>query len=336
MSFSLGTVRLLPRRYRQITVVALALLITIVISGAAVRLAGSGLGCVDWPNCNDERLIDVSSAHAAIEQVNRLFTGLVALAVIAAVLGSLRRTPRRRDLTWLSLGLVVGVLAQVLLGGVTVLVGLHPIAVQGHFLLSMVLIANSVVLVRRAGEPDDRSHRQRAVSATAHRLVWVLTAATALAVVTGTVVTGAGPHAGDENVERLDITVAAAARVHGVAVILALLVAVALAGVIRRNPADRRRMQGPLGTWIFVGLLQAAVGYTQYFNEVPVGLVAIHISGATALWAATVWLVLCTAEPAQADDDTAASTGRATASEVRTSVDAGDTNERTQEDSVEV
>lgn len=278
--------------------VALVLLLAIVVSGAAVRLAGSGLGCVDWPNCNDERLIDVSSAHAAIEQVNRLFTGLVALAVIAAVLGSLRRTPRRRDLTWLSMGLVAGVLAQVLLGGITVLVGLHPIAVQGHLLLSMVLIANAVVLVRRAGDPDDRPHRQRAVSPTAHRLAWLLTAATAIAIITGTVVTGAGPHAGDEDVERLDITVAAAARVHGISVIIALLIAVATAVVIRRHQADRRVLQGPLGTWIFVGLLQAAIGYTQYFNAVPAGLVAIHVTGATALWVATVWLLLCAVSPA--------------------------------------
>ena len=289
--------RITPQRYRQVTVVALVLLIAIVISGAAVRLTGSGLGCDDWPNCNDERLIDVSSGHAAIEQVNRLFTGLVALAVIAAVLGSLRRTPRRRDLTWLSLGLVAGVLAQVLLGGITVLVDLHPMAVQGHLLLSMVLVANAVVLVRRAGEPDDPLGRRPVATPTAIRLLWVLAAATAVAIVTGTVVTGAGPHAGDEDVERLDITVGAAARVHGIVVIVALVIALATAIVIRGRPEDRRTVQGPLGTWIFIGLLQAAVGYTQYFNEVPAALVAVHVAGATALWVATVWLVTAVTVP---------------------------------------
>lgn len=319
-------VRLSPHRYQQVTVVALVLLFAIVISGAAVRLAGSGLGCVDWPNCNDERLIDVSSAHAAIEQINRLFTGLVALAVIAAVLGSLRRVPRRCDLTWLSIGLVVGVVAQILLGGITVLVGLHPFAVQGHLLLSMVLIANAVVLVRRAGEPDDRPPRRRAVSATAERLVWGLTAATVIAIVTGTVVTGAGPHAGDEDVERLDITVAAAARAHGISVIVALLVAVATAVVIRRHQGDRRALQGPLGTWIFVGLLQAAVGYTQYFNAVPAGLVAIHVAAATALWVATIWLLLCTAHlPPRA---AATSTLCDAVSKPPQVIDAGHTKER--------
>src|SRR5918993_2623774 len=94
--------RITPARYRTIAAVALGLLITIVISGAAVRLTGSGLGCDDWPNCNDRQFVDVSSGHAAIEQVNRLFTGLVAVAVIAGGPGPVWGGPRRRDLTWLS------------------------------------------------------------------------------------------------------------------------------------------------------------------------------------------------------------------------------------------
>ena len=285
--------RISPERYRLITVVALALLIVIVITGAAVRLTGSGLGCDDWPNCNDERLIDVSSNHAAIEQVNRLFTGLVAVAVIGAVLGSLWRTPRRRDLTWLSLGLVAGVVGQVVLGGITVLVDLHPLAVQGHMLLSMALVATAVVLVRRAGEPDG-APRRTIVGSTAHRLVWAQATATGVAVVTGTVVTGAGPHAGDEDVQRFAVAISSAARLHGITVMIALGLAVALAVLIQRRPADRRALQGPLSSWIFVGLLQTAVGYTQYFNEVPAVLVAVHVAGATVLWAMTVWLVLST------------------------------------------
>src|SRR5688572_33382188 len=105
-----------PDRYRVVTGVALGLLCMIVLTGVLVRLTGSGLGCDDWPNCNDESLVDVSTTPAAIEQVNRLLTGLVSLGVIAAVLGSIRREPRRRDLTWLSIGLVVGVLGQIVLG----------------------------------------------------------------------------------------------------------------------------------------------------------------------------------------------------------------------------
>jgi cytochrome c oxidase assembly protein subunit 15 len=286
-------VQLSPARYRAITVGALVALLVIVVTGAAVRLTGSGLGCEDWPRCSDERLIDVSSTNAAIEQINRLFTGLVALAVIAAVLGSLWRTPRRRDLTVLSLGLVVGVVGQVVLGGVTVLVDLHPVAVQGHLLLSMVLVGTAVVLVHRAGEPDE-GVRRTVVTAPSSTMVWALATATGVAILTGTVVTGAGPHAGDEEARRFDVSIPAAARIHGVTVMIALTVAVALAVCLARQPADRHRLQHPLSSWIFVGLLQAAIGYTQYFNDVPPLLVGLHVAGATLLWAMTVWLVLAT------------------------------------------
>ena len=248
--------RISPARYRLITVIALGLLITIVVSGAAVRLTGSGLGCDDWPNCNDAQLIDVSSNHAAIEQVNRLFTGLVAVAVIAAVLGSLWRTPRRRDLTWLSLGLVAGVLGQIVLGGITVLVDLHPLAVQSHMLLSMVLVATAVVLVRRAGEPDG-SVRRYAVGETSRRLVWAIATATGVAIIAGTVVTGAGPHAGSEDVQRFDVAIHSAARVHGATVLLAIGLAVVLAVHLQRRPG---RPAGPPGHRVVVDLHRPAAG----------------------------------------------------------------------------
>ena len=121
-----------PATYQRSTYFALVALIGIIITGAAVRLTNSGLGCDDWPNCNSEKLIDVSSTHAAIEQVNRLLTGVVVLAVAVAVLGSYLRTPRRRDLVWWSWSLVIGVFANAFLGAVTVWVDLHPYAVQGH------------------------------------------------------------------------------------------------------------------------------------------------------------------------------------------------------------
>src|SRR5436190_6496858 len=155
--------RLSPATYRKLTLGALVSLVAIVVTGALVRLTDSGLGCADWPQCSDERFIDVTSSHAAIEQINRLFTGVVAVAVIVAVAGSLLRTPRRRDLTWLSLSLVAGVIGQAIVGGVVVLTGLHPIAVQQHFLLSMALLAAALTLYRRAAMPDG-SQWQRGVS----------------------------------------------------------------------------------------------------------------------------------------------------------------------------
>jgi cytochrome c oxidase assembly protein subunit 15 len=281
-----------PQRYRQITIGALVALAVIIVTGAAVRLTNSGLGCDDWPNCSSERLIDVSSKHAAIEQINRLFTGIVGVAVIAAVLGSyVRAGPRRADLVRLSWLLVIGVVANAVLGGVSVLVDLHPIAVQGHLLLSMGLIVAGAVLVRRAGEPDD-AQRETVVTETTRRLTWLLFGLTCIAIFTGTLVTGAGPHAGDENAERLDLSIPAVARLHGVTVMTTIAVALAIAWRIRSNADDRAALTSVLSTWIFVGALQAAVGYVQYFNGVPELLVGVHVAGATAVMFVTTNVVL--------------------------------------------
>jgi cytochrome c oxidase assembly protein subunit 15 len=282
-----------PSQYRAVTVAALFAIGAIIVTGAAVRLTGSGLGCADWPACSGARFIDVSSRHAAIEQLNRLFTGLVSIAVIAAVLGSLIRVPRRRDLTLLSFGLVGGVLAQIVLGGITVLVDLHPAAVQGHLILSLILVADAVVLVRRASQPDD-GLAVRPVSPEISRHTVVIALLTAVALVTGTIVTGAGPHAGDEDARRFGIDIAAAARLHGTTVVIAVASMLALAWRLRRRPAERAELAEWISAWILVALLQGAIGYIQYFNEVPAVLVGIHVFGATVLWAVTVALVVRT------------------------------------------
>lgn len=280
--------QLTPMQYRRVCIVAMALLCVIVVSGAAVRLTGSGLGCDDWPNCNNEKLIDVSSTHAAIEQINRLFTGLVALGVILAVLGSLVRVPRRRDLTWWSLGLVAGVIAQVVLGGITVLTDLHPVSVQGHFLLSMVLVANAMVLVHRSAQAD--APRGLVVEAWVRRHVHATMALTVAVLVAGTVVTGAGPHAGDELARRFDIAISTVAQIHGALVWVTVASVVALAVRLRQAPISRAVLDGPITAWLGVGLVQAGIGYLQYFSGVPAVLVGFHIAGATALWSVTVWM----------------------------------------------
>ena len=290
-----------PERYRKITIGALAALSIIIVTGAAVRLTNSGLGCDDWPNCSSERLIDVSSKHAAIEQIDRLFTGVVGIAVIAAVLGSyLREGPRRSDLVRLSWWLVIGVVANAVLGGISVLVDLHPIAVQGHLLLSMMLIVAGTVLVRRAGEPDGVD-RKRVVTVRTQQLTWLLFALTCVAIFTGTIVTGAGPHAGDENAERLDVSIPAVARLHAVTVMIALAIGLLIAWRIRSHADDRQALTNVLSTWIFVGALQAAVGYVQYFNGVPELLVGLHVAGATAVMLVTTQVVLDTTRPALTD-----------------------------------
>jgi cytochrome c oxidase assembly protein subunit 15 len=285
-----------PARYRVIAICALVALSAIIITGAAVRLTNSGLGCDDWPQCNSTSLIDVSSTHAAIEQINRLFTGIVGVAVIAAVLASLRRDPRRRDLTWLSVWLVVGVVANAVLGGVSVKVDLHPMAIQGHMLLSMMLIVAGTTLVRRAGEPDGVP-RERVVSLPTERLVWLLFTMASVAIVTGTVVTGAGPHAGDETAERLDIAIPTAARIHGTTVLASIAVALIIAWRIRSSATERSALTAPLSRWIAIALAQAALGYIQYLSDVPELLVAIHILGATLVMIATTQLALDTRRP---------------------------------------
>lgn len=285
-----------PQRYRHITIAALAALAIIIVTGAAVRLTNSGLGCDDWPNCSSERFVDVSSKHAAIEQINRLFTGVVGAAAIAAVLGAFFRAPRRRDLTALSLLIAGGVVANAVLGGISVLVDLHPLAVQGHLLLSMALIVAGTVLVRRAGEPDGVP-REPSVSMVGRRLTWLLFGLTWVAIFTGTLVTGAGPHAGDENAERLDLDIPSVARVHGVTVIATIAVALVIAWRIRRVPRTDDALMSSISTWLFVGVLQAAVGYVQYFNDVPELLVGIHVAGATLVMWATTQVVLDTSRP---------------------------------------
>lgn len=282
--------------YRRISIGALIALSVIIVTGAAVRLTNSGLGCDDWPNCNSERLIDVSSTHAAIEQVNRLFTGVVVAAVAAAVLGSHRRRPYRRDLVWWSWALVLGVMANALLGAITVWVDLHPYAVQGHLLLSMALVASGATLVRRSGEPDGTT-RRHVVSSRTRFNVWGIVLGTTVAIVTGTVVTGAGPHAGDEEAVRLGVEIPTAARIHGVSVMVTLGLAVVLVARLRRDRRDAAVLRPGLGRWLFVAMLQAGLGYLQYFTGVPAILVGVDVAGATAVYIVTTQLVLDTSSP---------------------------------------
>src|SRR3954452_14556483 len=188
-------VSLSPRSYQRITLVAVFLLAFIVVTGGAVRLAGSGLGCPDWPTCAKGRIVAPAEIHAWVEFGNRMVTGLVSIIVIVAVLGALVRTPRRRDLTWLSLGLVGGVLAQIVLGGLVVLFDLAPPLVMAHFSLSMLIVLDAVVLHHRACQPDARP-RYAVVAREQVVMVRLLAVAAGLVIFLGTVTTASGPHPG--------------------------------------------------------------------------------------------------------------------------------------------
>ena len=287
-----------PATFRKIAIAALVAEFAIVVTGVAVRLTGSGLGCEDWPNCNDDKFIDVSTTHGAIEQINRLFTGVVMVAVVAAVLGAFFRRPARRDLKRWAIIVAVATPMQGLVGAVVVFTDLNPFATQQHFLLSMVLVGFSAILVRRAGEPDDGTGEAPARTATVGSStathVRVITVLTGLALVSGTFVTGAGPHAGDEDAKRFDVAISTVARVHGVVVMLTIAMAIALLWRLRSRAAERHVLDNPLTTWMVLAIAQAGVGYTQYFNGVPALLVGIHVALATGLWLATVQLQLTT------------------------------------------
>jgi cytochrome c oxidase assembly protein subunit 15 len=279
--------RLSPRTYRRITFVAAVLLAIIIVTGGAVRLTGSGLGCPDWPNCSPGRLTPHSATdeHAMVEFVNRVFTGLVSIAVILAVLGSLLRVPKRRDLVWLSFGLVVGVFLQAVLGGLTVLFELRPELVMAHFLLSIVLLTNAIVLHRRASQPDARA--QLTVAPRVRDLGrWLLVTAGAV-LITGTIVTATGPHGGDEDVQRFNFHLPEVARAHGIAVAVFLASILVTFWMSRRTSAPAHA-QRALGLVLVVSVAQAAIGYIQYFNDIPELLVGFHIAGATAVWSSVV------------------------------------------------
>lgn len=283
-----------PAAYRRITWFSLVALGFIVVTGAAVRLTGSGLGCPSWPNCEPGSLVprDATSTHAVIEFVNRTITGLVSVAVALAVAGSRFRQPRRRDLTLWSWSLVAGVVAQIVLGGLTVLFDLAPPLVMGHFLLSAVLVGCAVVLHHRAGEPD-AGQRRPVATPEIRVLCRVLSAMAALVLLTGTVVTGAGPHGGDEDVRRLDLFVPDVVRLHSAAVWLLVLATVWTLVLARRGGAAPTVVRA-LTFMAGAELAQGAVGYLQYFTGVPEGLVLLHVAGSMVVWAAAVACLLRT------------------------------------------
>lgn len=286
------------RTFRLVTGVALGSLCVIIFTGALVRLTGSGLGCVDWPQCNESKFIDVSTGHTFIEQANRLFTGVVSASVILAVLTAHRSRPKRKDLIILAWLLVAGVLMQVVIGGIVVLTGLNPFANMAHFLVSMVLIAVALLLYRRAGLARPGPWLREFPSSVSV-LVRLLMVFGSTAVVTGTVVTATGPHAGDENAVRFGFELASVARVHGVTVILTVSLMLFILWRLRKNHEAIPHRDAMISlTWVAVA--QGALGYTQYFTGVPVFLVGAHIIGATAFF-----LALCNVVYAPRDPETA-------------------------------
>lgn len=269
------------QRFRLVVWTAFGSLYAIVVTGSLVRLTGSGLGCSDWPNCNSTKFVDISTGHAAIEQINRLFTGVVAASVILAVSSSILLNPRSRRITANAALLVVGVLVQVVLGAYVVLTGLNPWSNMAHFLVSILLVSAAFVLVKRVEfmiEPRElRVIRDKG-------LRWVLIAVTSAVVFLGTVVTGAGPHSGSVEATRLGISVKRATQMHSISVWIMVFVAVVLTMRARKNAAQWN-VEGPILMRLVAALsAQGFIGYVQYFAGVPAPLVAVHVALSIIVW----------------------------------------------------
>jgi heme a synthase len=284
-----------PRRFLTIAYVALAALTAIVLTGAAVRLTDSGLGCPDWPRCYG-KAVPPLSFHSVVEYGNRVFSASVGIVVLGAWIASFLRTPRRRDLTLIATLLPLGALAQGVLGGFTVKHELAPGFVMAHFGLSMLILIAAVALVFRARyEPGERPPSRDRATVWLVRLLAVLGA---IVVFVGTAATASGPHAGGsdgELIHRLDFKGPGHTLewvIHRHATLATLLgVGVILAWFLAKRRAESRELADAL---MVAGILMAAqglVGTVQYELALPADIVWVHVTMATVTWITLLWCV---------------------------------------------
>jgi cytochrome c oxidase assembly protein subunit 15 len=280
-----------PRVLAPATGFLLFLQAALVVTGGAVRLTGSGLGCPTWPECTPGSYTPVphqaeEALHVWIEFANRLLTFVLVIAAVV-VLAAVLRTGRK-DLRGLALGQFLGIFGQGVLGGITVLTDLHPLPVAGHLILSIILIAGATSL--RAQRFAPRVAEAPTPLTKKIALVHVITSFTVI--VLGTVVTGSGPHAGDERAQRFGFDIRTVAWIHADVVIFLLGVTLALFVATGTSQATKRRLK----IFTAIALAQGAVGYIQYFTGIPEVLVAAHLLGATLVWIASwrVWLSVTT------------------------------------------
>ncbi|MCU1691901.1 MAG: cytochrome [Frankiales bacterium] len=265
----------------------------IVVTGGAVRLTASGLGCPTWPSCTGTSYVNQPEygVHGYIEFGNRLLTFALTAVVVALVVATVRARPRRRDLVRLAVLGALGIPAQAVLGGITVLTGLNPWTVMAHFLLSSVLVGLATVLHVRAGEGD--APRRTVVREPLRPLAFGLLGLTAAVLAVGTVVTGSGPHSGDVDAGRTGLDPGAVAQLHADLVLLLVGATVGLWVALRATEAPRRAVQAAL-VLLGVELSQGLVGFVQYFTALPVVLVAAHLAGSCVVLVAAVRVVLAT------------------------------------------
>jgi len=266
------------RKVALASVICFALL---VLSGGAVRLTGSGLGCPDWPSCFQHHLTAVSSFHPVVEFTNRVVSAAVTLVSVVALAVTALRTPPRRDLTTLGAGLVAGIAGQIVLGGLVVLFKLNPYLVALHFVLTIVILADAIVLYHLAGNPQTGSRLVvgRDLVLLARLQLSTLTLVTLL----GTVVTGSGPHAGGPGAKRIPIAFRDIAEVHSTVALF--LIGLTLASQFAFHHAKAPQVVLRRGRMLIeVMVLQGAIGYLQYFLHDAAWVVEFHLAGVTTLW----------------------------------------------------
>jgi cytochrome c oxidase assembly protein subunit 15 len=281
--------RTVDARVRRLAVASLVGQTLLVVTGGAVRLTASGLGCPTWPRCTDTSLVNTAEMgiHGFIEFGNRLLTFALAAVALAMLVYLWNLRKERRDLFLLALGLLASIPAQAVIGGITVLTNLNPWVVGLHFLVSMALVVIATLLVNRV---YGRTGRHASVELSALPGVMRPVAAavglfSAIAVMLGVVVTGSGPHAGDADAPRNGLDWDLFSHIHAVpAYVITAGTLFALVLVIVR------RIQGPFRTSVLlllaVTLLQAVIGFTQYYNGIPALLVGAHMLGAALLMSA--------------------------------------------------
>ncbi|MFI8287088.1 heme A synthase [Streptomyces albidoflavus] len=285
-----------PGIVRRAALTALVMAVVIVVTGGAVRLTGSGLGCPTWPKCTEDSLTSTREMglHGAIEFGNRMLTYVLCAAVGWAIIAARSAKPRRRALTRLGWAQFWVVMGNAILGGIVVLVGLNPYTVAAHFLLSTALIALATVMWQRTREGDEPA--RPLVGRPLRQLVQVMVAVTALLIAVGTVVTGAGPHAGDSSdVPRMPLDWEMVSRVHAVLAWVVVALAFALWFVLKAVDAPA----GPLARtreFFVILLLQGAIGYVQYLTDLPEILVGLHMLGSCLVWIGVVRLLLALRE----------------------------------------
>ena len=296
-----------PVAFGRLAVASLVAVCLIVLTGAAVRLTGSGLGCPDWPSCYRRRVTPQVSFHPLVEFSNRLVTVALTVLLVAVVLAALRRRPFRRDLVWLSIALVGGVIAQAVIGAIAVYTKLNPYVVVLHFLASMVLVAVAVVLQHRSRRSYERGAGTLLVPRPILRGAQAVLGLLALVLVAGTFTTGAGPHAGNAQgqlvARRISVALRDMAELHSSLAILLIGLTMGLAVAIHATPTPERVRRAARGLCLAL-VLQAAVGYTQYFTHLPAALVEVHVLGATVLVVGAVqFLLSMTAHPRESAPD---------------------------------